>query len=69
MNTETIADDPMLRLPEVKRATGLSRSTIYRKIADKTFPPQHKVGDQAVGWPESVIRAWRASRAPTSALS
>ena len=32
------ADDRLLRLPAVKQATGLSRSTIYRLMAKDAFP-------------------------------
>ena len=53
MLTETI-----LRLPAVKAATGLSRSTIYKRIASGTFPKPVPLGDHAVGWAASEIAAW-----------
>jgi len=34
--------DRIIRLKTVLTRTGLSRSTIYRKIAEGTFPPQLK---------------------------
>ncbi len=52
----------ILRLPEVKRSTGLSRSTIYLRIAEGTFPKQVSLGDRAVGWLEAEIQEWLQRR-------
>lgn len=44
------------RLPEVKHRTGLSRSTIYAKIKDGSFPAQISLGGgRGVGWLESEV--------------
>ena len=40
--------------------TGLSRSTIYRKIAEGTFPVQLKINTNGTGWHESDINRWIA---------
>ena len=48
----------ILRLPMVKSRTGLSRSTIYLRIAQNTFPKQVSLGGRAIGWIESEIEAW-----------
>jgi len=50
--------DTILRLPAVKAATGLSRSTIYERIRQGTFPLPVPLGRKAVGWLESEIGAW-----------
>ena len=50
--------DRLLRLPEVMTRTGLSRSTIYRKMREGSFPEPLKLGVRAVGWRESDIEAW-----------
>ena len=52
------AHERLLRLPEVKSRTGLSRSSIYSKMAVGHFPPQKKLGAKMVGWYESQIDAW-----------
>ena len=52
----------IIRLPRVKDATGLSRSTIYKKISGGDFPPPISLGDRAVGWLESDIERWLTSR-------
>lgn len=48
----------LLRLPQVKSATGLSKSTIYSRIADGTFPKQVPLGPRLVVWVESDIQNW-----------
>lgn len=56
----------VLRLPVVQARTGLSRSTIYLRIADGTFPKPVSLGDRAVGWLESEIESWLSSRVEVS---
>ena len=48
----------ILRLPDVRRTTGLSRSTIYSRMDQGTFPRQVKLGVRAVGWLEKEIQDW-----------
>ncbi len=52
----------ILRLPDVKTRTGLSRSTIYQRIATGTFPKPISLGPRAVGFIESEIEAWLQAR-------
>ena len=52
----------LLRLREVLARCGLSRSTIYRKMREGSFPEPLKVGVRAVRWRESEIESWLASR-------
>ena len=52
----------ILRLPEVKSRTGLSRSLIYLKISNNDFPKPIQLGKRAVGWIESEIDDWLESR-------
>ena len=54
--------DRIIRLRTVLARTGLSRSTIYRKIAEGTFPPQLKISANGTGWHESEINRWIALR-------
>jgi prophage regulatory protein len=48
----------MLRLPDVLRKTGLSRSQIYRLIAQGVFPSQIQLGERACAWIEAEIDQW-----------
>jgi prophage regulatory protein len=50
--------DSLLRFAEVHGRTGLSRATIYRKIAGGTFPASIRISDGLVAWYESEINAW-----------
>lgn len=45
--------DKIIRLKTVLARTGLSRSTMYRKIAEGTFPSQVKISVHGTGWRES----------------
>lgn len=56
----------VLRLPLVKARTGLSRSTIYLRIAEGSFPKPVSLGARAVGWLESDIEQWLISRVEES---
>ena len=52
----------LLRLPQVKSATGLSKSTIYARIAEGAFPKQIPLGPRLVVWVESDIQNWIAEQ-------
>ena len=54
--------DVLLTRPEVERRTGLSRSTLYRKMREGTFPVPLKVSERVVRWRDSDIRAYVDSR-------
>ena len=51
----------IIRLKTVLSRTGLSRSTIYRKIAEGTFPAQLRISVNGTGWRESDINRWIAN--------
>ena len=48
----------LLRLPQVKATTGLSKSSIYARISEGTFPKQIPLGPRLVVWVESDIQNW-----------
>ena len=52
----------LLRLPEVQRRTGLSRSSIYAKIARAEFVRPVRLGPNSVAWSEPEIISWIADR-------
>ena len=51
-------ESKLMRLPEVKMTTGLSKSSIYARIAGGTFPKQISLGPRLVVWVESDIHNW-----------
>jgi len=52
----------ILRLPAIKTSTGLSRSTIYLRIAQGLFTKPVSLGSRAVGWPSHEVAALNAAR-------
>jgi prophage regulatory protein len=50
--------DRIIRSRTVLARTGLSRSTMYRKIAEGTFPAQIRISINGAGWYESEINRW-----------
>jgi len=54
----TDAPDRILRLATVLDRTGLSRSTLYRKVLAGTFPKQVRIATRCAGWRESAVDDW-----------
>ncbi|MGH8459375.1 MAG: helix-turn-helix transcriptional regulator [Nevskiales bacterium] len=52
----------ILRLPAVISKSGLSRSTLYLRIAQGLWTPPVSLGDRAVGWPDGEVTALNAAR-------
>jgi prophage regulatory protein len=52
--------EKIIRLKTVLARTGLSRSTMYRKIAEGTFPAQVRISIHGAGWHESELNRWIA---------
>ncbi|MCA7085823.1 AlpA family transcriptional regulator [Cupriavidus sp. DB3] len=48
----------ILRRKEVQALTGLSRSSIYQRLHESTFPRPVNLGRRAVGWRAADIEAW-----------
>lgn len=48
----------IIRLKTVLQHTGLSRSTLYRKIAEGTFPRKVPISVHGTGWHESAVQRW-----------
>jgi prophage regulatory protein len=55
-----------LRLPEVMTRTGLSRTTIYRKVARSEFPRPVHISERVTGWLDTDITAWMDDRVQSS---
>jgi len=51
-NGEKSMSDRYLRRTDVEHQSGLSRSTIYRRINDGTFPAPFYLGGNCVRWRE-----------------
>jgi prophage regulatory protein len=64
MLAATASGEPLslLRLREVTRRTGKSRSSVYRDVAAGTFPAPVKLGERASAWPAAEVDRWIAGR-------
>lgn len=51
----------LVRLSEVCRLLGISRSTIYKRLSDGTFPQPVRLGPRTVRWRIEAIDSWRDS--------
>ena len=54
----TDTPDRILRLKTVLERTGLTRSTMYRKMQNGTFPKNIQISTRCTGWRESAVREW-----------
>lgn len=69
-NVSEMNDQPLriLRMPELTRILGISRSSIYEKLNPKSryydaeFPKPVRLGAGSVGWRSTAVNAWIASR-------
>ena len=52
----------LLRLREVKRRTGLSDTTIWRRRRAGSFPDPVDLGNGLLGWYEDEIQKWIEDR-------
>lgn len=64
MNSES---SRLIRLQEVRRRTGLSRSSVYHQMALGTFPQRVRLGPEgmpyrAVAWVEAEVDTWVAGQ-------
>jgi prophage regulatory protein len=59
---EAVSEDRHIRMPEIIRRTGMSSSTIYRRIAQGRFPKQIPMADGNIAsWWESDVAQWIAN--------
>ena len=59
-------DVTFLRLPEVKAITGLSKTSLYALIRDRSFPAPVRLCPRAVAWVRSEVRQWAVERVHAS---
>lgn len=62
MSISEFSASTILRRPQVQARTGLARSTIYELVSAGRFPAPIRLSDRTVGWLESEIEGWIASR-------
>src|SRR5450432_2068429 len=65
-DTIVIDEQTFLRLPKVKALTGLSKSTLYSMIQQKSFPSSILLGRRTVAWLKSEVEQWISQRIQAS---
>ena len=53
-----VMPESLLRLPKVQERIPLSRSEIYKRVAEGRFPKQIRLSHKVAAWKESEIDAW-----------
>jgi len=61
-NDDTEGRSRLVRMPVVLDRTGLSRSALYRLIADDDFPQPVKLTERSTAWVEGEVDDWIANR-------
>ncbi len=54
--------DPIVRLKEFLRLTGLGRSTVYKLIGQGDLDRPLRISARSIGWRQSTVSAWLNSR-------
>ena len=52
----------LLKMPEVRAKTGLSRSHLYALAQDGEFPKPLKLSERSSAWVESEVEGWIEDR-------
>ena len=58
MDKPLLDEHRIIRRDEVCQLTGLARATIYKKVADGSFPPPIRLGPRSVGWRLPDVIGW-----------
>ncbi len=61
-----MTNNTLLRIDEVKRRTGRSRSSIYADAQKGDFPKPIKIGNRATAWLEAEVNDWISRRVAIS---
>ena len=59
----------LLRGREVFGLVALSRTTIWRRVREGSFPAPVSLGTTRIAWRESDVAAWLAAQRPADALA
>lgn len=59
--SESLPATGFVRYSQIKDIIPLSRATLWRKVADNTFPAPLKLSPGCVAWRVEDVRAWMAA--------
>lgn len=60
--SDTCRTDRLLRARSVLEKIGCGNSKFYQMLSSGEFPPGVRIGTRSVGWRESTVDEWIASR-------
>jgi prophage regulatory protein len=63
METAETSVDRLIKIQEVLRLSGLSRSALYASIKKREFPAQVKQSTRSAAWVHNEVVAWVQERA------
>ncbi|MDR1848929.1 MAG: AlpA family phage regulatory protein [Zoogloeaceae bacterium] len=52
----------LMKLPDLKKELGISRTGIYAAVASGDFPAQIKISSRSVAWIREEVEEWVAKR-------
>ena len=55
-----------IRVREVMKETGLSRTTLWRRVRDQAFPAPYSLSANCIGWRSDEVETWKKSRSRVS---
>lgn len=58
-------ENKIIRMPDVEKKVGMSKSVIYNMIRRGEFPRQVRLGEHSVGWIETDVDEWVRVRGET----
>lgn len=56
--TPVVPRDRLLRMPDVERAAGIKKSTVYQLMKEGKFPQCVRITRRLSVWPESAVLTW-----------
>lgn len=59
----------LIAMPKVLQIAGISRSELWRRVANGTFPKPCRIGDRCTRWSRSECEQWAAERLAERAKS
>ena len=57
-STRYFDTNALLRLEDVCQLVGISRSTIYKRVSDRTFPSPIRISERSVRWRMTDLTEW-----------
>lgn len=60
-----MSQNRFIRMPDLRKKVGLSKSQIYKLIQQDEFPEPVKLGKKVSVWVDSEVDEWMSKQVPT----